>query len=139
MNLTPELRAAIAAVAAALAALFAILLSQDVIDLPGGGNEVAVCTPVPCVSPLGELSLNVVDGQILVQFPAEPVEAVALFWMQESGPINRFDPPDWTDTEAPYEFTSECGNVVDVMVILPVSTPQDTGGARRLLQADVEC
>ena len=95
------------------------------------------CSDDPCVVPLAEAELQATSDRILLQIPTE---AVVLFWLADTQPIDRFEPPTGVDTEAPYEFfPTECGYVVDVLVILPVETPQDTGGARRLLQAEVVC
>lgn len=125
-------RTALTALIASIATAIALIGGSTLLNT----EPSSTCTPEPCPYPLSGLSFLASD-EIEVAFEAP----VVLFWVQETGPINRFEPPTWTDTEAPYGFTPDlpCGYVVDVMVILPVETPQDTGGARRLLHAEVAC
>ncbi len=109
-----------------------------VIPLPPLPPAPLLCSDDPCVAPLAQAELQAGSDGILLQIPTD--EALVLFWLADAWPIDRFEAPDWVTTGAPHKFfPAQCGYVVDVMVILPVPTPLDTGGARRLLQAEVIC
>ena len=131
--MTPTVRNALVAAAAAIAVVFATLLATG-----GPEAESVVCSGDPCMYPLGGPELIVEDGIITLRFVGE---ATVLFWIADERPIDRFAPPIWSDDDPPYTITTSriCDYVVDALVILPIDTPQDTGGARKLLQEDIPC